>query len=316
MSYEDVEFNAGDVTLRGYFFAAQGSTGPAPVVVMAHGLTAVKEMAFPDFAEVFAAAGLNVLLYDHRNFGASEGTPRQEVDPVAQYRGYRHAISYAITRPEVDPERLGIWGTSFSGGLVLTVAAVDRRVKAVVSQVPFIDGYDTARWLVRPDLLGHLLDNLDADRANRFAGGEPATMPAVDPDPMAPSMMPDHEAWEWFSTTAAARAPRWKNEVTAHSFDLISEFSPRSFVRRISPTPLLMIIARIDTCAPHEFAFEAFHMAQEPKRLLITDGGHFGLYAGEGFAIASSAARDHFVEHLGKTQPVTAVAPARQLSHH
>src|SRR4029453_15306284 len=149
------------------------------------------ETAHAVFAGLVAGAGLNVLLYDHRNFGASDGTPRQEVDPVAQYRGYRHAISYAITRPEVDPERVGVWGTSFSGGLVLTVAAVDRRVKAVVSQVPFIDGYDTAHWMVRPDLLGHLLDNLDAGRANRFAGGEPATLPAVDPDPMAPSMMPD-----------------------------------------------------------------------------------------------------------------------------
>jgi pimeloyl-ACP methyl ester carboxylesterase len=282
---------------------------------MAHGLTAVKEMALPDFAEVFAAAGLNVLLYDHRNFGASDGTPRQEVDPVAQYRGYRHAITYAITRPEVDPERVGIWGTSFSGGLVLTVAAIDHRVKAVVSQVPFIDGYDTAHWLVRPDMLGHLFHNLDADRANRFAGGEPATMPAVDPDPMAPSLMPDPEAWEWFST-AGARAPRWKNEVTAHSFDLISEFSPRSYVHRISPTPLLMIIARTDVCAPHEFAFQAFSSAHEPKRLLVTDGGHFGLYAGEGFAIASAAARDHFVEHLGVTDSVSPVASVRQLSHH
>jgi uncharacterized protein len=316
MNPEDVEFSTGDVTLRGWFFAAHGSSGPAPVVVMAHGLSAVKGVCLADYAEVFAAAGLNVLAYDHRNFGASDGTPRQEIDPVAQYRDYRHAISYAITRPEVDPERVGIWGTSFSGGLVLTVAAVDRRVKAVVSQVPFIDGYDTARWLVRPDLIGHLLDNLEADRANRFAGGEPATIPAVDPDPMAPSMMPDPEAWEWFSTTAAARAPRWKNEVTARSFDLISEFSPRSYVHRISPKPLLMIIARTDVCAPHEFAFEAFSMAKEPKRLLITEGGHFGLYAGEGFAIASSAARDHFVEHLGKTNPATAVAPVRQLSHH
>jgi hypothetical protein len=105
-------------------------------------------------------------------------------------------------------------------------------------------------------------------------------------------------------------------DVTPHSSDLISEYSPRPFVRRISQTPLLTIIARIDTCAPHEFAFEAFHMAQEPKRLLITDGGHLGLYAGEGFAIASSAARDHFVEHLGKTNPATTVAPARQLSNH
>lgn len=316
MKPEDVEFSTGDVTLRGWFFAAQGSTGRAPVVVMAHGLSAVKELCLADYAEVFAAAGLNVLVYDHRNFGASDGTPRQEVDPVAQYRGYRDAISYAITRSEVDSDRVGVWGTSFSGGLVITVAAVDRRVKAVVSQVPFIDGYDSARWMVRPDLLGHLLENLDADRANRFAGGEPATLPAVDPDPMAPSMMPDPEAWQWFSTTAAARAPRWKNEVTARSFDLISEFSPRSYVHRISPTPLLMIIARTDVCAPHEFAFEAYNMAREPKRLLITDGGHFGLYAGEGLAISSAAARDHFVEHLIGADVASLVAPARQLSHH
>ena len=73
MKPEDVEFSTGDVTLRGWFFAAQGSTGPAPVVVMAHGLSAVKELCLADYAEVFAAAGLNVLVYDHRNFGASDG---------------------------------------------------------------------------------------------------------------------------------------------------------------------------------------------------------------------------------------------------
>jgi hypothetical protein len=77
-----------------------------------------------------------------------------------------------------------------------------------------------------------------------------------------------------------------------------------------------MIIARTDVCAPHEFAFEAYNMAQEPKRLLITEGGHFGLYAGEGFEIASSAARDHFVEHLGVKDVASVAAPARQLSHH
>jgi hypothetical protein len=77
-----------------------------------------------------------------------------------------------------------------------------------------------------------------------------------------------------------------------------------------------MIIARVDTCAPHEFAFEAFNLAREPKRLLITDGGHFGLYAGEGLAISSAAARDHFVEHLMGIEAAGGVAPARELSHH
>ncbi len=108
-------------------------------------------MYLDSFAEVFAAAGLNVLVFDNRGFGASDGQPRQEIDPWAQVRDYRHAITYASTVPGVDPQRSGIWGSSYSGGHVLVVAAIDRRVKAVVSQVPLVSGHDNLRALVRAD---------------------------------------------------------------------------------------------------------------------------------------------------------------------
>src|SRR5260370_6805070 len=103
---------------------------------MADGCSAVKEMYLDSFAEVFAAAGRSVLVFDNRNFGASDGEPRQEIDPWAQVRDYRHAITYASTLAEVDAARIGIWGSSYSGGHVLVVAAIDRRVKAVRSQTP------------------------------------------------------------------------------------------------------------------------------------------------------------------------------------
>ena len=105
---------------------------------MAHGLSAVKEMYLDDYAAAFAAAGLDALVFDNRNFGASDGEPRQEIDPIAQVRDYRHAITYAISLPEVDRSRVGVWGSSYSGGHVLTVAAIDTRVKAAVSQVPLV----------------------------------------------------------------------------------------------------------------------------------------------------------------------------------
>ena len=127
MARRDIEFDAEGVTLRGWFYDADGASGAAPTVVMAHGFSAVKEMYLDRFAEAFAAAGLNALVFDNRNFGASDGEPRQEIDPVQQVRDYRHAITYATTLDEVDPTRIGAWGSSYSGGHVLVLGAIDRR---------------------------------------------------------------------------------------------------------------------------------------------------------------------------------------------
>src|ERR671939_1186309 len=169
MNRTDVEFNAEGTTLRGWLYRPDGD-GSVPGVVMAHGFSAVKEMYLDDFAEVFAAAGLAVLLFDNRNFGASDGEPRQEIDPWAQVRDYRHAITYARTREEVDRERIGIWGSSYSGGHVLVVGAIDRRVRCVVSQVPLVSGHENARRLVRSDFIAATREAFDADREARFRG--------------------------------------------------------------------------------------------------------------------------------------------------
>ena len=139
----DVAFDANGTTLRGWLYTPDMGTGPFPAIVMAHGFSALKEMGLDRYAEVFAAAGLAALIYDNRNLGASDGEPRFDIDPVAQMRDYRHAITYAQSRLEIDADRIGIWGTSYSGGLALMVAALDKRVKCVVSQVPFISGYET-----------------------------------------------------------------------------------------------------------------------------------------------------------------------------
>ena len=112
--------------MRGWLYLRDGTPTPIPAVVMAHGFSGVKEQYLDDFAEVFAKAGLATLVFDNRNFGASEGEPRQEIDPIQQVRDYRHAITFARTLPEVDRDRIGVWGTSYSGGHVLMVGAIDQ----------------------------------------------------------------------------------------------------------------------------------------------------------------------------------------------
>ena len=207
MTRRDIAFDAEGTTLRGWFYPAEGASGPGAAVVMAHGFSAVKEMYLDSFAEVFAAGGLNVLVFDNRCFGASDGEPRQEIDPWAQVRDYRHAITYLNTVPGVDPNRIGIWGSSYSGGHVLVVAAIDRRVKAVVSQVPLISGHANLRALVRADFIAGFRALFDADRLARFQGEPPVMVPVVDKDPLAPSALPTPDSWEWFTQTGDARAP-------------------------------------------------------------------------------------------------------------
>jgi fermentation-respiration switch protein FrsA (DUF1100 family) len=297
MARRDIEFDAGGVTLRGWFYAAEGGTGPAPTVVMAHGFSAVKEMYLDRYAEVFAAAGLNALVYDHRTFGASDGEPRQEIDPWAQVRDYRHAITFAITLDEVDPDRIGVWGTSFSGGHVLVVGAIDRRVKAVVCQVPLVGGHDNFRALVRADFIAGFRQQFDADRLARYRGEAPAMVPVVDEDPLAPSALPTPDSYEWFIDTHKTRAPSWRNEVTLRSVEMFTEYEPGSYLPYISPTPLLMLVARGDHLTPAELAIAAYDNAHEPKRLVILPGGHFDAYV-KGFDESSGHARDWFVQHL------------------
>src|ERR671936_1880450 len=150
---QDIEFDAEGVTLRGWLYVPDGASGPVPAIVMAHGFSAVKEMYLDAFAEVFAQAGLAALVFDNRNFGASDGEPRQEIDPWAQVRDYRHAITWAQTRPEVAADRIGVWGSSYSGGHVLVLGAIDKRIGCVAAQVPLVSGRRHIHRLVRPDFL-------------------------------------------------------------------------------------------------------------------------------------------------------------------
>jgi uncharacterized protein len=299
MVRRDIEFDAEGVTLRGWFYRAEGASGPAPTVVMAHGFSAVKEMYLDRYAETFAAAGLNALVFDNRNFGASDGEPRQEIDPWLQVRDYRHAITYAGTLPEVDAGRIGIWGSSYSGGHVLVVAAIDRRVRAVVSQVPLVSGHDNFRALVRADFIDGFRAQFDADRVARFEGKQPAMVPVVDKDPLAPSALPTPDSYSWFTATHELRAPSWRNEVTLRSVELFTEYEPITYLPYISPTPLLLMPAHNDVLTPTDLAVAAFELAREPKRLRLLPGGHFDAYV-DGFDVSGPAARDWFTEHLAR----------------
>ena len=295
---QDLEFKTEDgIVLRGWHYLPDNRGGKLPTIVMAHGFSAVKEMYLDRFAEAFVHAGLASLVFDNRNFGASDGEPRQEIDPWQQVRDYRDAITYAETLAEADPERIGIWGSSYSGGQVLVVGAIDSRVKCVVSQVPLISGHANARRLIRADFIAGLQKMFDDDRRARMQGKPPAMLPVVSENPAGPSALPTADSWAFFTQTGRDRAPAWRNEVTLRSVEMFTEYEPGSYIGFISPTPLMMVVALGDHLTVADEALAAYERALEPKRLVMLPSGHFDAYVA-GFDLAAGAATDWFVQHL------------------
>ena len=297
---KDIDFKTEDgVTLRGWLYLPDRAAGPVPTVVMAHGFSAVKEMYLDRFAEVFATGGLGALVFDNRNFGASDGERRQHIDPWQQVGDYRDAITFAETLPEIDRTRIGVWGSSYSGGHVLVLGAIDRRVGCVVSQVPLISGHRNARRLIRADFIAPVQAQFDDDRRARYAGKAPAMIPVVAQDSMAPCALATPDSWQWFTETGKTRAPAWRNEVTLQSVEMFTAYEPGAYIEWVSPTPLMMVVAAGDHLTVSDEALGAYARALEPKKLVLLEGGHFDAYVKD-FERSSAPARDWFTQHLGR----------------
>ncbi|HEY2223267.1 hypothetical protein [Actinomycetospora sp.] len=170
-------------------------------------------------------------------------------------------------------------------------------MKAVVSQVPLVDGYENIRSLVRSDFIGGFQDTFNDDRDARYRGEAPVLVPAVNKDPLGPAAMPTPDSYQWFTETHEERAPSWRNEITLRSVEMLREYSPDSIVERISPTPLLLLVAENDVLTPTELALATYQKAREPKKLVMLPGGHFDAYV-KGFDASMVPARDWFLEHL------------------
>ncbi|WP_431963160.1 alpha/beta hydrolase [Nocardia sp. bgisy134] len=145
----EVSFPSGGQQCAAWLYPPAGVPKPRPLVVMGHGLGGTRDMGLDRYARRFAAAGMAVLVFDYRHFGASQGDPRQLLHIARQREDWRSAISYARTLRGIDKTRIALWGTSFGGGHVLTVAPEDDYLAAVVAQVPFTSGWASA-WAKGP----------------------------------------------------------------------------------------------------------------------------------------------------------------------
>src|ERR1700730_2879438 len=292
----NVAFEAeGGDHLRGWLFTPATVRKRYPAVSMAHGYGGVKEHGLRRFAQAFTDAGFVVLLHDHRNFGASDGALRHDVDPWRQIADWRRAISFLESQPEVDATRIGVWGTSYAGGHVIVLGATDRRIRAVVSQVPTISGFEQGLRRIAPDAVAGLENAFSEDERAQLRGEQPRRQLIVSADPSLPASYRSKDAIDFYLQPIPPGI--WENTVTSRSTRAARMYEPGIWIPRVSPTPLLMVVALDDTITVTDLALAAYERALEPKKLVTIPGGHFDPYLGQ-FQKSSSAAVAWFREHL------------------
>ena len=207
----DVGFPSGEETCAAWLYVPDGD-GRVPGVVLAHGWTGVREQRLDAYAERFAGAGLAALVFDYRHFGASSGEPRQLLDVKRELADWQAAIAFVRSRAEIDPGRVALWGTSFSGGHVIETAGRDRQIAAVVAQVPFADGLrnlPSLGWALALRLIAAgLRDQLGA------AFGRPPQMVASVGPPGSVAVMTTPDAEPGFRAIDP-RGSTWRNEAAA-----------------------------------------------------------------------------------------------------
>jgi uncharacterized protein len=298
-----VEFATEDATvLRGVLHVPDGQPC-APGIVMAHGFSGVKEQ-LDHYAALFAAAGFSVLLYDHRSFGASDGSPRYEVDPFQQISDWQDAITFALSLPEFDDDvSVGVFGSSYAGGLAMVIAACDQRVGTVVAQIPNVSGHRNSPLLLGEDGIAEVRRRSAVDRATRLAGGAPEMVPVFTTVEGHFCALPPAVDADYIESIE--REGTWRNTVTLRSLEHLVDFEPAGWVPYIAPKPLLMIVGKHDACTFVEVQREVFATAGQPKKLVEHPGGHFDTYSTH-FAVAGHSARDWFVEHMPARQTASA----------
>jgi dienelactone hydrolase len=277
MQREDVWFNSGSDRISAWLYRPAGNDD-APLLVMAHGLGAVRTMRLDAYAERFCAAGYACLVFDYRNFGDSEGTPRQLLDIDMQLQDWTVAVAYARTLPGIDHNRIGLWGTSFSGGHVIATAARLPGIAAVVSQCPFTDSIASLGTL-SPLISARITARAIRDLMGARLGWAPVMVPTAG-HPGEVALMNAPDAYPGF-VKLVADGTSLRNEVAARIGVKILPYRPGRLAAKIT-CPILFCICESDSVAPSGPTRR--YAATAPRgEIKLYPEGHFDIYVDDAF---------------------------------
>ncbi len=274
MPIEEVRFYSGGSRVAGTLKLPEHGTGPWPAVVQGPGWLGLRgAKLYHPYHEAMLAAGIAVLVFDYRGFGDSEGDAGY-LEPMDQVADWSAALTYLETRPEIDPRRIGAFGSGGTGGgNAIYAAGLDERFRAVISQVPVADGRDWLHRMRREHEWLEFLAEIEADRRTRVTTGEAKLVP-----PREGIMVPTPERKT--TTVKSDVDDRVPKLVQLASAEAIFRYRPIDVIDRIAPRAVMIIAVEKDATTPEDHSYAMYDRAGAPKRLVIQTGTtHYAAYA-------------------------------------
>lgn len=309
---DEVTFDSAGDPIAAWWFRA-GSTAlrsdaGRPAVILGHGYGLTRDCGLKPYAERFAAAGIHAFVFDYRGFGASGGRDREVVVAGRQIEDYRAVIGAVRATADVDPGRLALWGSSYSGGLAIAAAALDGRIAAVVAQVPNLDNRATLRFLARntpPRRMAWLLGCVARDALRGVMRREPYYVVANGRDGERAAYASD-EAMDQLEQIAG---PGWANRVALRDFAHVPMFRAVKFLPDL-PCRVQLLVCEHDDLTPAAPGLKAAELLGDRAELHRYPAGHFGIYVEPVFSQALAAQTAFLAGELGPALSASGSAPS------
>ncbi|SCV68700.1 BQ2448_821 [Microbotryum intermedium] len=298
---QDVQIPFGKARLGGWLYPSPiaSASDPGPAIVLGHGLGAVKEMGLDKYADLFQKQGYTAVCFDYRGFGTSTSTPRQILDWYMQEEDWHAAILWTRGLAIVDPEQVGVFGSSFGGGHAISIASQDKKLKAAISQCPFTNGFASAMTLgftVLPRLSLLALRTRSSTRRRIIcrSNWRPNQGKVV-------ALMNAHDAERGYLGLVPSNFS-FKDEVAARVALQIALLYPGANAKNVE-CPIYFAVCKDDTVAPPASTLKYASKAPRGETKLY-NFGHFSIYQGAGYEEASK----DYVRFLKKYLPVSVQA--------
>ena len=272
-----------------YLPDAQSGEGKLPVIVLCHGFAGIREILLPAYAALFAENGFAALVFDYRGFGDSEGE-RGRLVPPEQVVDIRNAITFMESLPQVDPARVGLWGTSFGGANAIYTASVDRRVKCISVQITFGSGERMVAGGMSQEEKEKLLSTLQKAWQRAVTKNKPLYL-------NMDQILTDADSKAFYQKTVEEH-PKLKNRLPITTIKESMECRPENLIGSLG-IPAMIIGATGDIVCPVEESKILFEKAREPKELFIIENArHYDVYEGEYFKLSGGKALEWFKRYL------------------
>lgn len=290
---ERVTFYSDGIQLVGYVYRPQrlAAEEKRSGILLCHGFGAHQERYLPDIANYLCGQGYVAMTFDYRGFGESDG-PRWRLIPLEQITDIRNALTFLRLQDAVAPFSVGLYGTSFGGANVVYAAAVDRRVKCVVSVVGVGNGERWMRGLRRSYEWASFLRELEEDWKQRVLTGQSRIVDRLE-------LMLTDPATAAEAAKILQQFPISCTHLPLETGQAVIDYHPEEMVGKIAPRPVLFIVAENDVLVPNDITREVYDRAGEPKKWVsIPNCDHYGVYYEPAFETVMAATNEWYQRHL------------------